>query len=312
MSVAPELDAPRPAREEGFSDAVTLSFGDARAGLYGTARLGLSGGRVASGLVVLFHRGEVAAVAAEGGVAVEDATAWERVAAAGLDVATVQPLRAWRVAFAGEDASLDLEVEAAGAACALAEHDPVARAGGMLGFEQPVRVRGAAHVGGRPLALDGLGQRGRSWGAPDWTRLSRTRTLGAWFPGRAIALSAVAREGEEHGGEAIGATLFTPAEDGSPGCVTIGDPRLSTTFDADGRQRRAALELWVTDEGPVHRAWGEVVCGTTLDLGRLRLDTAFLTWHMDGERGPGRYDILTRAAPPPDPGQFSEPRRSQR
>jgi hypothetical protein len=43
------------------------------------------------------------------------------------------------------------------------------------------------------------------------------------------------------------------------------------------------------------------VCGTSLELqapaaGRsgLRLDTAFFTWRMDGERGVGRYDVLRR------------------
>ena len=41
-------------------------------------------------------------------------------------------------------------------------------------------------------------------------------------------------------------------------------------------------------------AAGEVVCGTSLDLGRLRLDCAFLRWRMEGREGVGRYDILRR------------------
>jgi hypothetical protein len=36
------------------------------------------------------------------------------------------------------------------------------------------------------------------------------------------------------------------------------------------------------------------VCGSTLDLGPLRLDCAFLRWHMDGRVGVGRYDLLRR------------------
>ena len=43
------------------------------------------------------------------------------------------------------------------------------------------------------------------------------------------------------------------------------------------------------------RAAGEVVCGTTLDLGRLRLQCAFFRWRMEGRTGVGRYDVLTRA-----------------
>jgi hypothetical protein len=77
--------------------------------------------------------------------------------------------------------------------------------------------------------------------------------------------------------------------------IPIDDPRLSTTFDGDGRQRSAGLELFVDkdDEYP-HRAAGEVICGTTLDLGRLRMDSAFLRWRMEGREGVGRYDVLTR------------------
>lgn len=291
--VTPDLEAPRAARSDAFTDAVTIAFADARAGLYGTARLGLAGGAQASGLVLLFDGADLATVAAEGGVAVEDGGSWAGVQAAGLDVETVEPLQAWRVSFAGEDAAFDLELEAAGTACALDERDAVVKAGGMLGFEQPVRVRGEATLGARRIRLDGLGQRGRSWGEPDWGDLTRTRTVSAWFDDRAVSLAAIGRGESGHGQEALSATLFGPGD----GCVRVADPRLSTTFDADGRQRRANLELWVTgddDEYPL-RAEGAVLCGTTLDLGRLRLDCAFLRWRLDDLEGVGRYDVLRRS-----------------
>ena len=290
MNVTPDLDAPRAARDAGFSDAVTIAFGDAAAGVYGTVRLGLADGNAASGLVVIFRGGEIATVVAEGGIPVEDGSAWEHVQAAGIDTETIEPLRSWRLAFAGEDASLDLELEATGSACALEDRDPVARAGGMLGFEQPVRVRGAAHIGGERIEIDAVGQRGRSWGSPDWSKIGRTRMVSAWFGDEALSVAAIgAAGGEEHGREAISATIF---ESGGEGCVRVADPRLSTTFDGEGRQRRAAMEHWITDDGPPRRATGDVVCGTTLDLGRLRLDTAFLSWRMDDRTGVGRYDIL--------------------
>ena len=44
-----------------------------------------------------------------------------------------------------------------------------------------------------------------------------------------------------------------------------------------------------------HRAAGEVLCGTTLDLGKLRVDCAFFEWRMGGRAGVGRYDIVRRA-----------------
>ncbi len=57
------------------------------------------------------------------------------------------------------------------------------------------------------------------------------------------------------------------------------------------------MELWESDDERTypHRAAGEAVCGTTLDLGRLRLECAFFHWRMDGRRGVGRYDVLRRA-----------------
>src|SRR3546814_15217706 len=73
--------------------------------------------------------------------------------------------------------------------------------------------------------------------------------------------------------------------------IPIDDPRLSTTYDGEGRQRNAGLELFIDkdDEYP-HRAAGEVICGTTLDLGRLRMASAFLRWRMEGREGVGRSD----------------------
>jgi hypothetical protein len=78
--------------------------------------------------------------------------------------------------------------------------------------------------------------------------------------------------------------------------VHIDDPRVSTTYDADGRQRRAGLELWVgEDDGFARRATGEVLCGSTFDLGQLRLDCSFFGWRMNGRKGVGRYDLVRHA-----------------
>jgi hypothetical protein len=42
------------------------------------------------------------------------------------------------------------------------------------------------------------------------------------------------------------------------------------------------------------RIAGEAVAGTSLDLGRLRLECAFFRWRTGGQEGVGRYDVLRR------------------
>jgi hypothetical protein len=296
VTVGPEHDAPRPAQGNGFSDAVTVAFGDPGAELYGVARLGLAEGG-ASGLAILFWRGEPVAVSAEGGVEVSAPSSWDAVAAAGLDTTTVQPLRAWRLQYANDHAAFDLQLEATGA---LAELDPdhdVARAGGMAGYEQPVRVTGSASVGDARIEIDGLGQRGHSWGAPDWDRIELARTVSAWLgDDLAVSLTAIRPAGKrDHAVEAVAASILDRGEDGEARTLEVTDPRLSTIYDGEGRQRRAGLELWVEEDGWPRRAAGEIACGTSLDLGRLRLDCAFFRWRMEGREGFGRYDVLRRA-----------------
>jgi hypothetical protein len=298
MTIGTEHDAPRPRAGAGFSDAVTVAFGDERTDVYGIARLGLADNG-ASGLVILFHSGEPVAVQAEGGVETTDPSSWNEVAAAGLDTEVVAPLAHWKLSYAADDASFDLDLRAIGAIAELDERDPVARAGGMTGYEQACRVTGTATVGGERIAVDGLGQRGHSWGAPDWDRITLARTLGAWLgDDLAVSLAAIRPAGaSHHEDERVAATVLdADPESGEPRATPIVDARLTTTYDGDGRQRSAGLELYVDEDGFPRRAAGEVVCGTTLDLGRLRLDCAFFRWRMEGRTGIGRYDVLRRAA----------------
>jgi hypothetical protein len=76
----------------------------------------------------------------------------------------------------------------------------------------------------------------------------------------------------------------------------VEEPRLATTTDDAGRQIRAGLELWVDkDDDYPTRGLGEVVTGSTLELGALRLDVAFFVWHIEGRTAIGRYDVIRRA-----------------
>jgi hypothetical protein len=148
-------------------------------------------------------------------------------------------------------------------------------------------------VGGREQAIDGLGQRTRAWGVADWDRMESVRTIGAWLgEDRAVGLQAVRRPGEKgHDREAISAWML-----GEDGPLALSEARLSTTYDDAGRQRRAGLELWEREDSEYpHRVAGEVLCGSTFDLGALRLDTAFFRFRMEGREGAGRYDVLRRA-----------------
>jgi hypothetical protein len=315
VTVEAQDEQPRAGSGPGFGDAVTFSFGDADAEVYALARIGLSpgsGGEAqASGLGILFAGRDPVAVRAAGGLPA--AGGWDAVDAAGVRTTVVEPLSAWTLSFASEDgaAGFDVEVRAVSAPAVLVAEDEVARVGGTEGYEQLCRFTGSARVRGGRRRIDCLGQRGHAWGQPDWERLALTRTVGAWLgEDLGVSLAAVRTvKDKSHADEAVAATLWAaPGDDdvpsggpdgGSPGAraqaVAIAEPRLSTTLDGEGRQRRAGLELFEDPEGYAHRGAGQVVCGTSLDLGRLRLDCAFFAWQLEGRAGLGRYDVLRRA-----------------
>lgn len=301
--VGVEHEAPRDL-SPGQSDAVTLAFSDMEADVCGVARIGRAldddGDVVTSGLAILFAGGRPVSVRAEGGVPAGEGVGWGKAEAAGVWTEVVDPLRAWRFHYEDEEgaSSFLLDIEAVSVAASLSADEPAGRLGGMQGYDQLVKVTGTMTVDGSPRTFSGRGQRGHSWGAPDWDKLALARTVGVWLDGDAgVTLTAVrGAKASSHADEAIHAVLLgRDGETGRPTSLLVADPRISTTYDSDGRQRHSGLELYETDDSPyARRAAGEVACGTTLDLGRLRLDCAFFTWRMEGRSGVGRYDILRR------------------
>jgi len=279
---------------EGFTDAVTLSFADREAGFFGLARAGVSrgpdGALQGSALGVLFAGREPVGVVAEGGAPLAADANWGELRLPGLTVATLEDHARWRVELqAPSGAGFDLEFEAASPPAELEGDASAARLGGMAGHERLCRVRGTA--AGNPI--DALGQRGRAWGTADWSRIALTRSLAAWLEdGPSVVVSTVRPEGaESHADEAQWAALLD-----ADGAVPIRDPRISTTYDGDGHQRRAGLELWVGEEDDYpRRGAGQVLAGSSVELGQLRLDCAFFAWQLDGRDGVGRYDVLRRA-----------------
>ncbi|MEV4421926.1 hypothetical protein AB0L40_18370 [Patulibacter sp. NPDC049589] len=318
MALDPALERPRASEAPGFSDAVTCAFADEAAGVQGTIRLGVAGG-VASGLTMVFVGGVPAVAHAAGGVAVgPEPASYDDVSAAGIVHRVVEPHRRWTVTATLEGVLVELELEATGAAFVLDPKHPASRRGGMEGYEQPCRVRGRIElqVPGEPLrtiVVDGVGQRGHQWGAPDWETLELSRTITGWFgDDLAFNVSAMRPAGaRSHADEVSWSSISRPpietfedededtvpepaVGDGTPEAVEAPEPRISTTVGADGRHTFATVELWESDEGPVWTATGEPIAGTTLELGQLRLDMAFFRWRLQGRTGVGRYDILRR------------------
>ena len=256
--IGPEHEALRPGSGEGFADSVTVAFGDPQAQVYGLVRIGLQPGEPATGsvLAVLFAGSETVDVAARGDVEVGN-PGWDSATVDGITLATEEPLSAWSLRWEGR---LDLTISALS--------PPVETAiGGLEGYEQLCRVEGTATVDGGERRVSCLGQRGHNWGVADWDRMDLARTVCAWWDeDHAMMLTAIRPAGAEH-------------------------------HDAEGHQRRAGMELYVTGEDDEYprRVAGEVTCGTSLDLGRLRLDCAFFEWRTEGRAGTGRYDLLRRA-----------------
>lgn len=283
------IDAARDLARQGdgaASDAVTVAFSDAAAGVHGLLRAGLDPDGRASVFAVLFDGREPVAAEARGDLDPRGSD-WSALQAGNLSLEVVAPLERWHLRWHAEDASAELDLAATSAPAA------VPAVGGMAGYEQLCHLTGTVEVGGRRVAVGAPGQRGHSWGTPDWRALDLTRSVAVWLgDGDGVTLAAARPAGAGgHDEEQVSAALISRGEP-----TPVADPRLSTTYDGDGHQRRAGLELWVSeDDGFPHRLAGEVLCGSTLDLGPLRLDVAFFSWRADGRDGTGRYDILTKS-----------------
>jgi hypothetical protein len=291
----------------GLGEAVSFAWGDAESGVFGSLRIGLgadAAGTSATAIGLLFRGGDLVTAVAEAAEP-PPSPEWRRIEIAGARAEIVEPLARWSARLdAGADGRFELEFSALGEGAELRTATAAAaRASGVEGYAHLCAVRGTATVGDETLDIDCLGERTRQWDTPDWEKVALARSVSAWFsPDHAVLLSAISPAAAEgHDVEAITAFMFSPddteerATNGRPAIHSVSEPRLSTVYDREGRQRRAGLELWrgEDDEFP-RRAAGEAACGTSLELGRLRLDASFFRWRMEGRTGVGRYDILRR------------------
>ena len=166
---------------------------------------------------------------------------------------------------------------------------PAADLGGVRAHV--TRVRGEA-AGRR---VDGLGTVSETEVPPQWEELDAIRGITALVDEQ-HALVALARRPHGavgHGDEEIVAHLL---EDDA--LLEVESTRISTVYDAGGRQRSAGLELWLPGEDYPRRGSGQVIAGSSLDLDSLQAHVAVFRWRLDGREGIGAYELMLRLEPP--------------
>lgn len=152
------------------------------------------------------------------------------------------------------------------------------------------RVSGTADGG----AIDCLGTASETFQPPAWSDLDALRTVSALFDDEhaVLAISLRPRGALGHGQEEVSGHVIAGEES-----ATAVDTRISTVYDAEGRQRSAGLELWIGEEDFPRRASGTVRAGMSLSLEGLRVNLAIFKWSMEGRDGVGAYEITVRDEP---------------
>jgi hypothetical protein len=192
--------------------------------------------------------------------------------------------------LSGDD--VELETVAEGNAAGVAD-----------GFDQLTRVRGRVRAGGMDHEVDCLGGRAARDGL-DLGEFESIREVSAWFgPDLGMAvLAARPRGATGHSDDLVTASLFEQGH-----AVTIEEPRLSTTYKADGIPARASLELWPQaaeadaadggEEPPEprpRRAAGEAIPPIASRSGQpLEVHAALFRWHAQGRQGDGVYVLAS-------------------
>jgi hypothetical protein len=200
----------------------------------------------------------------------------------------------------GSETSSDWQLAGDGVELLVAGEGDAAELGDIdrnaVGFDQLCRVRGQASIAGSELTIDCLGVRGARREL-DVRGTESVRRVTAWWldPDGGIALVAVRpRKAKSHERDEISAAVLDAG-----GATVVADPRLSTTYGADGAPARAGLELWLDGEEEQHylrRAAGESVsAGTRVAEAGIELWAELFRWHSRSRDGAGVY-LLARPA----------------
>jgi hypothetical protein len=163
---------------------------------------------------------------------------------------------------------------------------------GITARYQLAHVHGTIVVDGEERVVDCPGERIRRVGALDGKRYQSLRAVSAWFgeeDGLAV-LAARPRRARGHDSDLLAGTLV---EKGVP--VPVTEPRLSSTYTADGITARVGLELWFGEDADAEqyarRAAGEAIARAAV-CEDPRLRSELIRWRMRGREGIGVYDLL--------------------
>jgi hypothetical protein len=170
----------------------------------------------------------------------------------------------------------------------------------LAGVDQLIAVRGRLRLNGTEHRIDCLGRRGLRADL-DPLALESVRDVSAWFaPEDGLALTAARSPGSTgQEDDRLTASFFEGGR-----LLAIAEPRLSTTYGADGSPIHAGLELWPeppadqdgTDHTPSYprRAAGEAAGSpATATAGSLSIEARLFRWHSHGHEGAGMY-VLAR------------------
>ena len=251
---------------EGFTDAVTFAFADPDAGFFGLARAGVASGPEGlqgSALAVLFAGREPVGVVAEGGLALDADADWDELRLPGHGRAHARAARA--LAGRRRHARRQRASTSSSRPCRRRRSSPrTTRRRARAAW--PATSASATSPARRRAARSTASGSADAPGAPPTGAGSRSRArVSAWLEdGTSLTVAAVRPAGaENHADEATWGALLD-----AEGTIALADPRVSTTYDGDGHQRRAGLELWVGEEDDYpRRGAGQVLCGSSVELG---------------------------------------------
>jgi hypothetical protein len=168
---------------------------------------------------------------------------------------------------------------------------------GVAGYDQLCHVTGRLARDGEEREVECLGV--RSWfpGPIDLDRYESIRAVSNWFePDEAMVLTAFrGRKAKAHDSDLVAAAVIGPENS-----TSVEDPRLSTTYGAEGWPVRAGLELWLPTPKDAERQFPRRASGEAVgDRAEAQSDGVELRvepfrWHSRGRDGTGMYILARR------------------